>query len=192
LFRISAKLLLQFQCTLLYNRLRGYYLSCLSYLSEFGAEAEFIKHHFLKYAPSARPLLLLLDGHSSHYCHSAIHQAAEQKVVLLTLPPNTTQPLDKGIFGPLKSEWRKVCHEFTVKNPGKLLTLCQFSTQFAKPWTNSMTIKNLMASFHTTGLFPVDRCKALATVQSTIATAIPHSKTVGLTYLPLLMPIPSP
>ena len=25
-------------------------------------------NHFLRYAPSARPLLLLMDGHSSHYC----------------------------------------------------------------------------------------------------------------------------
>jgi len=55
-----------------------------------------------------------------------------------------------------------------------------------------MTIKNIMASFRTTGLFPVDRCKVLATVQSTIATATPPSKNVGLTYLPLLTPIPSP
>jgi len=152
-------------------------------------------NHFLKYAPPARPVLLLMDGHSSHYCPSAIHQAAEHKVVLLTLPPNTThllQPLDKGIFGPLKIEWRKVCHEFTVENPGKLLTLRQFSAQFAKAWTNSMTIKNIMASFRTTGLFPVDRYKVLATVQSTIATATPSSKNVGLTYLPLLTPIPSP
>ena len=68
-------------------------------------------NHFLKYVPPIRPLLLLLDGHSSHYCPSMIRQAAEHKVVLFALPPNTThltQPLDKGIFGPLKTEWRKV------------------------------------------------------------------------------------
>ena len=28
---------------------------------------EWFEHHFLEYAPSGRPLLLLLDGHSSHY-----------------------------------------------------------------------------------------------------------------------------
>ena len=54
---------------------------------------------FLKYAPSIRPLPLLMDGHTSHYCPQTIRQAARHKVVLLTLPPNTThmsQPLDKG------------------------------------------------------------------------------------------------
>ena len=30
------------------------------------------RNHFLRYAPSLRPLLLLLDGHSSHYCPSTI------------------------------------------------------------------------------------------------------------------------
>jgi len=46
-----------------------------------------------------------MDGHSSHYSPAAICLAAEQEVILLTLPPNTThvtQPLDKGCFGPLK------------------------------------------------------------------------------------------
>jgi len=33
-------------------------------------------NHFLKYAPPARPLFLLLDGHSYHYCPSAIHQGS--------------------------------------------------------------------------------------------------------------------
>ena len=42
--------------------------------------------------------LLLLDGHSTHY-NSFIRQAAQEKVVVFCLPPNTThltQPLDKG------------------------------------------------------------------------------------------------
>ena len=151
--------------------------------------------HFLKYAPPTRPLLVLMDGHSSHYCPSTIHHAAEQQVILLTLPPNTThllQPLDKGIFGPLKIEWRKSCHDFIVENPGKVITLRNFSAQFAKAWIKSMTMKNTIASFRTTGLYPIDRNKVLATVQSTIATETPASKKVGLGYLPLLTPIPSP
>ena len=60
-------------------------------------------NHFLLYAPKSRPLLLLMDGHSSHYCPEAIWIAAKEKVILYTLPPNTThltQPLDKGNFGP--------------------------------------------------------------------------------------------
>ena len=49
------------------------------------------KHHFLWYVPPQRPMLLLMDGHSSHYCPQTIHFAAKEKVILFTLPPNTTQ-----------------------------------------------------------------------------------------------------
>ena len=61
----------------------------------------------LCYAPLVQPLLLLMDGHSSHYCPDTINLASKSGVILFTLPPNTThimQPLDKGCFGPLKSE----------------------------------------------------------------------------------------
>ena len=47
------------------------------------------RNHFLQYAPSARPILLLLDGHSSHYCPDTIRLAAREQVILFTLPPNT-------------------------------------------------------------------------------------------------------
>ena len=59
--------------------------------------------HFLAYAPPACPLLLLLDGHSSHYQPGFVKQAAEEQVIVFCLPPHTThltQPLDKGCFGP--------------------------------------------------------------------------------------------
>ena len=61
-------------------------------------------NHFLVYAPTARPLLLLMDGHSSHYNPSTIKTAAAQQVILFCLPPHTThiaQPLDVGCFGVL-------------------------------------------------------------------------------------------
>ena len=63
-------------------------------------------NHFLRYVPAVQPPLLLLDGHSSHYCPKTIGLAAHEKIILFALPPNTThmcQPLDRGCFGPLKA-----------------------------------------------------------------------------------------
>ena len=80
-------------------------------------------HHFLVYAPKMRPLILLMDGYSSHYCPEFIKRAAAEKIILFTLPPNTThltQPLDKGCFSPLKVYWRQACHEFYSCNPGRV------------------------------------------------------------------------
>jgi hypothetical protein len=81
--------------------------------------------HFLKYAVSSRPLLLLLDEHSSHYNPEAVRLAKENDVILMTLVPHTTHempPLDTAVFGPLKSLWRDECHKYLQNNPGKIIT----------------------------------------------------------------------
>ena len=68
-----------------------------------------LKVHFLVNAVSRRPLLLLLDGHSSHFEPQSIEFAKENGVVIFRLPPHTThecQLLDVGLFGPLKKHWQ--------------------------------------------------------------------------------------
>ena len=86
--------------------------------------------HFSRYAPSVRPLLLLMDGHSSHYCPDTIRLAAHERVILFTLPPNTTQilqPLDRGCFGSLKMAWREECHQYMSEHSGRVVTkFCTF------------------------------------------------------------------
>ena len=47
--------------------------------------------HFLKHAVGPHPLLLLLDGHSSHNNPATIRLAKEQEVIVLCLPPHTTR-----------------------------------------------------------------------------------------------------
>ena len=42
--------------------------------------------HFLQFAVAARPLLLVLDGHSSHYQPELIQYAKEKDVILFCLP----------------------------------------------------------------------------------------------------------
>ena len=63
-------------------------------------------NHFWRYAPTTRPVLLLSDRHSSHYCPDTIRLAANHQDILFALPPNTThisQPLDKGCFSLLET-----------------------------------------------------------------------------------------
>ena len=36
--------------------------------------------HFLEYVPQKHPLLLLLDGHSAHYCPETIKLAAKNNI----------------------------------------------------------------------------------------------------------------
>ena len=62
-------------------------------------------NHFLKHAIASRPVLLLLDGRSSHYRPDTIEFAKEHGIIVFCLPPHTThacQPLDVSMYRPLK------------------------------------------------------------------------------------------
>ena len=62
-----------------------------------------------------RPLLLLLDGHSSHCQPQLIEYAREFGVIMLCLPPHMTHeswPLDASMFKSLKQNWQHVYHDF--------------------------------------------------------------------------------
>ena len=94
---------------------------------------QWFHYHFLPHAPASRPLLLLLDGHSSHFTPSVIRKAAEEQVVVFCLPPpyttHETQPLDKG---PLKSHWRKHAGNFCMIIWEKLLADLHFPRYLVK------------------------------------------------------------
>ena len=146
--------------------------------------------HFLRYAPPIRPILLLMDGHSTHYCPDTILLAAKEKVILFTLPPNTThltQPLDKSCFGPLKSAWRKACHDFLAENPGKVVSRYSFCSVFAIAWLQAMSIKNILAGFKVTGIFPIDRHKLIHCDSPTPSLL----QSIDPAYIPMLGVTPS-
>ena len=112
-------------------------------------------NHFLRHAPPGRPLLLLLDGHSTHYKLDTISKAMEQEVIILTLPPHSsqdTQPLDTGMFGPLKHYWSRECHEWMAKNPYKLISKVHFNTVFSKAWAKAALPSNAVAGFKKAGI----------------------------------------
>ena len=142
--------------------------------------------HFLRYAPLARPLLLLMDGHSSHYCPSTVKTAAKEKVILFTLPPNTThltQPLDKSVFGPLKVQWRQVCHRYIVEHPGARITKHNFSIVFSEAWILSMTPRNIVSGFRTTGVWPINRNAIVLPMDPSNLAA-----KSGVAYIPMFTP----
>ena len=145
------------------------------------------RNHFLRYASAVRPLLLLLDGHSSHYCPDTIRLAAQEKVILFTLPPNTThltQPLDKGCFAPLKAAWKQECHQYVVEHPGQAVTKFQFSRLFAKAWACGMTMSNIIAGFRVTGVYPLNRnAISLPSVEPESL-----SRETGIPFLPMCSP----
>ena len=98
---------------------------------------------FLLNIPPARPVLLLLDGHSTHYTHEAVCKARDEEIIILYLPPHTThtthtaQPLDVSFLG-LK-HWSSICHSYMLDNPGKVVTNFQFSDLLQQAWYKVIT-----------------------------------------------------
>ena len=151
-------------------------------------------HHFLVHAPASRPLLLLLDGHSTHYNPEFVRVAAHEQVIVFCLPPNTThltQPLDKGIFGPLKTRWNEECQRYMSKNPGKVVTQYEFMTVFSKAWYQAMIIPNIVSAFRTTGVYPFNR--NAIDIDDSNAPIGPGSESLaektGLAFIPFYTPI---
>lgn len=148
--------------------------------------------HFLALIPPTRPILLLMDGHSSHYSPDVIRAAAEEKIILFTLPPHTThiaQPLDRGPFSPLKAYWKQICHDFYAKNTGRVVTRFDFSSLFSEAWKLAMTPKNILSGFNVTGVYPFnrERVKAQLVPQSTKPKSL--AERTGLAYIPFYSPI---
>ena len=115
--------------------------------------------HFLVHAVQGRPLLLLVDGHSSHYDPETIRFAKEHNVIIFCLPPHTTheaQPLDVSFFGPLKTNWGHVCHDFYQSAAGRVVTKYNFSELFAKAWMKTCTPAIICAGFRRAGIIPFD------------------------------------
>ena len=132
-------------------------------------------NNFLVYAPPARPLLLLMDGHSSHFSPLFVNKTAEEQVIVFCLPPHSThktQLLDKGVFSPLKRAWREECHSYILANPGKVVTC---------------TPLNTVAGFKVTGVYgPTDRYRILPKSPPKPQTICERT---GLKFIPLFTPV---
>ena len=107
---------------------------------------DWFERHVLAHVPPVRPLMLLLNGHSSHYQPSVVHKAAENDIVLFCLPPHTTylaQPLDRTCFSPLKQAWNEECRLYMATNPGKKVNQYNFTQLFARAWEEAMIYTKL-------------------------------------------------
>ena len=152
---------------------------------------EWFEKVFLYYAPPARPLLLLLDGHSAHYHPAVVRKAAATGVIIFCFPPHTThfiQPLDKTVFGPLKVYWREQCRRFMAKDPGRVIKRADFGEIFSAAWYEAMTPKNITAGFRATGIYPLNRRAIRLPGDSQPSPSVPSSASKHIAYLPMYTP----
>ncbi|XP_030758016.1 uncharacterized protein LOC115883747 [Sitophilus oryzae] len=119
---------------------------------------QWLKHFILYSHPTQEfPVLLLMDNHISHISIEAIKLARENNVCLLTLPPHTShklQPLDRTVYGPLKSYYNSACQSWLTNNPGKRITIYDISEILGQVYNLAFSTSNCVSGFKATGIFP--------------------------------------
>ena len=116
-------------------------------------------NHFVKKIPATRPVLLLLDGHSSHIDYHISKFCKDEGIILFKFPPHTShvlQPTDRCFFAQFKSNFQQSASKFAVENPGMTTTKRTFSTVFVDAYIKSCRAESVIGSFKSSGIWPVN------------------------------------
>ena len=79
---------------------------------------------------------------------------------IYVFPPHTThilQPLDVGVFKPLKSVWSQVLKTYTLETMAARVDRLIFPSLLAKMWPNVLLPEHLIGGFKGTGVHPLSR-----------------------------------
>ncbi|CAF1655586.1 unnamed protein product [Rotaria magnacalcarata] len=107
----------------------------------------------------ARPLLLILDNHSTHLSIRTAKLAIKHNVHILCLPSHSThllQPLDVYTFKYVKTQWRNLLWEFNKSSRNKTLDKPDFVKLFAKLYDYALLPAHCSPSLAKAGIFPYD------------------------------------
>lgn len=80
-----------------------------------------------------KPVLLVLDNHTSHISLEAYEFCRDHGIVMVSLPPHTShrlQPLDVTFFGPLKAAFRKESDNMMKVEPLRKITEYDLASLF--------------------------------------------------------------
>ncbi|XP_043464091.1 uncharacterized protein LOC122499682 [Leptopilina heterotoma] len=119
---------------------------------------EFIK--FTKCSQES-PVLLVLDGHTSHVKNmDVIDLAQENGVIILCLPPHCThrlQPLDVSFMKPLSLNYSKEVQKWLRTHPNRVVTMFEIFGLFGKAFEAAATLSTAKNGFQKTGIWPFNR-----------------------------------
>lgn len=145
---------------------------------------EYIANVFLPYLRQNQaefPVVLFLDGHVSYLSLALSEFCKEYQIILIALYPNAThllQPLDVGVFRPLKVEWKKAVHSWKIENDGRKLRKEDFAPLLARILPTAANQATIQNAFRVCGIYPfsadaVNYSKLIKNPETIVSTSIP-------------------
>lgn len=119
--------------------------------------------------------LLIIDGHESHNSIEFQDLCNEEKIITLCMPSHSShllQPLDVGIFSPLKRAYRSQISDLARLMATKI-NKPAFIQAYKAAYYKVFTKKNICASFRGAGLVPLDPQVVLSKVDVRLRTPTP-------------------
>lgn len=116
------------------------------------------------------PIILFVDGHSTHLTLKVAKLCKTLQIILIALYPNAThilQPADVAAFKPIKNAWKKEVFAWRRENPNLLLTREKFAPILKKVVDNEISPLIIKKGFRACGIYPFDK------------NAIDYSKCIG-------------
>lgn len=119
--------------------------------------------HFLQHTRPTidNPVLLILDGHSSHTKNlTFVERARESFVTVVCLPPHCShklQPLDINFMGPFKTSFSQAVEDYLKSHPGRVLTLNEVSKLFGSAFMKTSNANVAINGFRKAGIVPLNR-----------------------------------
>jgi hypothetical protein len=119
--------------------------------------------------------LLILDGHSSHQTADFDIFCKENAIICLCMPSYTShllQPLDVGVFSPLKRAYGKLVEGMMVAGNNHI-DKQDFLHLYPPARTKVFTAGNICSGFTGAGLKPLDQDRALEKITFQLRTPTP-------------------
>jgi len=116
---------------------------------------------------NGNPRLLICDGHDSHITSLWVSHCMRNNIIFMVLPPHSshlTQPLDVGVFGPLKTHMASAI-EPTISTEIHRLLKAEWLAAYAEAHNNAFSARNIRSGFCGTGILPFNPSKVINRVE---------------------------
>ena len=117
-----------------------------------------LSNHFYPEVKAKTPVILFLDGHTSHINLAVYDFCKDYGIIIYCFPPHAShviQPLDVSVYGPLKKFWNQSIRDFSCNAMGTAMNRAHFFKVFDQAWTKAKEAPgNVISGFRCTGLVP--------------------------------------